>query len=135
MVAYLLVAASGLLGRGPLARTQLRSSDGVIEATYDRVQRLGTESQLLLRIYPAHLQDGDLILRTSQPGERPRRISPEPAQRTPLPDGEAWHFGTPPGAGPVEIVAAVQPDSVGRFAITLSTTGGSTLQLGGFVVP
>ncbi len=50
----------GLFGRGPLAKAQLHSSDGALNVRYERIERTGTPSMMVIQFGPAAVRDGKI---------------------------------------------------------------------------
>ncbi len=113
----ILLALLGLFGRGWLAKTQKKSSDGNLTLKYDRIQRTGTLSDLSVFFGPGAIRNGHIRLYLSQSVIHrvgAQRISPQP-QTSALGDGGITY--TFPASGfPASVVISLQPPGPGSFA-------------------
>lgn len=133
----LLFALLGLFGRGWLARSEKRSSDGNLILKYDRIQRTGTPSDLSILFGPNAIRDGHIRLYLSESmvnGIGAQRISPQPQTSTLGDGGIIYTF--PVNGRPASVVISVEPSRPGSFAFraTLPDTN-SSLECNVVVVP
>lgn len=113
----LLLTLLGLFGRGWLAKTQKRSSDGNLTLKYDRIQRTGTPSDLTVIFGPRAIHNGQIRLYLSESVVNrlgAQRISPQP-QTSALVDG-GIDYTFPASGLPASIVISMQPSGPGSFA-------------------
>ena len=80
-VLVLIADLSGLLGRGPLAKAERKTSDGLLDIKYERVQRENTSSIVTLLPQSAAVHDGKLQIFVSNSLMKQfgaQRVIPEP---------------------------------------------------------
>ena len=132
----LLADVSGLLGRGPLAKVQRQTSDGVLKVKYERIERSNTPSIMTVIPGAAAIQGGQLHLFISdslvdQLGTQ--RVVPQPLSSTVGDGGITYVFQT--GAPPMMIQLALQPSFVGIHTFTVRVSGASGVQARIAVLP
>jgi|SRR3954468_12394371 len=113
----LLLTVLGVFGRGWLAKTQNRSSDGNLTLKYDRIQRTGTPSDLTVIFGPDAIRDGHIRLYLGESLIDPlgaQRISPQPQTSTLGNGGITYTF--PADGHPASVVISLQPSGPGSFA-------------------
>lgn len=106
MVLVLLLALSGLLGRGPLSHHSLSSADGTLTVDFEPVARYGTPTQITLRVAEARLVPApgggeEVRLALSDTAAAPLGL-----QRT-IPQPIRWSAG----GGRIEMQVAAVPDA------------------------
>ncbi len=112
----LLLTLLGAFGRGWLAKTQKRSSDGDLTLKYDRIQRTGTPSDLTVLFGPGAIHNGVIRLYVSESLVQKlgaQRISPQPEKSTIGQGGITYTF--PASEQPASVVFSMQPSGPGVF--------------------
>jgi hypothetical protein len=130
----ILLAASGALGDGPLARATL-SGPGGLRIDYPRIaRRLGsTPIQILVPAAPAPRERLQLDV-IGLPGSEPMTFSPAPLRERAIPGGLRVELAIR-GEGPVAIDLVSQPQAPGRRAIQLAVDGGKPVSIRQLVLP
>ncbi|MBV9083458.1 MAG: hypothetical protein JOZ62_12325 [Acidobacteriaceae bacterium] len=60
--ALIIADVAGCFGRGPLAKARTRTSDGVMDISYERIERFGTPSILTIQFGKSANRDGKVQL-------------------------------------------------------------------------
>jgi hypothetical protein len=132
----LLAGLAGLLGPGPLSQ-RTRSDGRGLEIRYERFIRNSAQTDLFFRIAPeAHASDQArlLIQRDHLAAYRLQRIDPEPAGVRSL--GEYVEYSFDAAAGnPLAIRFTMEPDELGRHAVSIRLDDGPAVDLVQFTYP
>ena len=135
LAVFLLAGAFGAFGDGPLADASTRSADGAVSVEWERIERAGRDSRLLIRTIAA--ADRPLILRLDgglADGVTVSSAEPEPDSQARAP-GRAWlRFDPPPGGGPAEIKLRLRSSGPGVVSGTLAVAD-SVVPLRLYVLP
>jgi hypothetical protein len=126
----------GAFGRGYLANSKMRASDGTMEVKYEHIERFSTSSNLKIRFGASAIHDGKIKLYVSQSlvsqlGNR--RIIPQPETSVVGPNGITYTFAAIPPAASVAF--ELRPSRPGIFDIGLQVPGAQMLAARIFVVP
>lgn len=126
----------GAFGRGYLANSTMRATDGTMDVKYEHIERFSTPSMLRIQFGPAAVHDGKIQLYVSQSivsklGNR--RVIPQPASSVAKQNGILYTF--PASAKGASAAFALQPTRPGVFHIALQVPGGEKLRSRIFVVP
>lgn len=134
----LVVAATGLLGRGPLSRATAGTRGGPLWVEYERRARFRTPNMLTIHLGPAALRGPEASVRLTDPrrGQLPvSRVMPAPASEALVPNGRLYTFRIASPGDSASIRFVLEPDRVGRSRITASVDGLAPLSLSQFVYP
>ena len=135
MAVFVLAGALGAFGDGPLADAASRSADGAVSVEWERIERAGRDSRLLIRTTAA--PDAPLVLRLEgglADGVTVSSVEPEPAGASRAP-GRSWlRFDPPPGGGPAEIKLRLRSAAPGVVDGVLAL-GDSAVPLRLYVLP
>ena len=117
---------AGVFGRGPVAKTQKQTVDGMLQMNYERVERFSTPSILTLHFSPGAVQNGAVKLWVSDSVLKTlgnQRIIPEPASSTTTDGGILYSFAS--GARPSSVEFALAPARPGmaHFTVRLVSDG------------
>jgi len=133
----LLVAdLAGAFGRGPLANATLKSGDGTLDVSYERIERSDTPSMLKIKLGSPALHAGIATLYVSQSvvdALGAERIIPQPLSTTIGHGGLTYQFAAT--APPASVEIALRPGSPGLFGFALGVPGSDTLRARVAVVP
>lgn len=127
---------SGVFGRGPLAKAHKATPDGVMDVTYERIERTGTPSVLKVEFGRSAIQAGsiqlwadeDLVTKLGN-----KQIAPQPAQSV-IGDG-GIHYTFSATSQPATAVFSLQPSAPGLYHLTLRVSGTSELHFKILVMP
>jgi hypothetical protein len=111
-------AATGLLGRGPLAKKKVSSPDGRLVVNYDRVSRFKTPSATIVQIFPANANADEVRLWVNDTMVKHLGLSnvvPQPDEAEPGPDGVTYTWKVGKGTNSLEVRFDLQPDQPGVF--------------------
>lgn len=137
MGSLVLAAATGLLGRGPLARANAAAPSGQWRVEYDRFLRAAYPTDLTLELQPGVTQSGRVRVELRGGfGKRVRvqGVLPPPAGSEPLADGVAYTFVTPAGA-PARITLQQDPGGMGPVPSQILVANDTSLTISQFVFP
>jgi hypothetical protein len=126
----------GLLGRGPLAKAERRSADGLLNVHYERVERATTPSTLTIQPSAAAVQNGAVHVFVGEAVLRElgsQRIDPQPASATVGNGGVTFVF--PSQSQPSAIQFQLAPQSIGVHHFTVACDGGGSIQASVLVLP
>ncbi len=132
----LLLALLGVFGRGWLAKTERKTSDGGLDVKYDRIQRTGTPSMVSIQFGPQAIHDGRIQLFVTSSVVKQlgaQRIIPSPLESSVGNDGLTYSFPATQPPGIVEI--ALQPDGPGIFSFAIRSPGSEPLYAKVLVLP
>ena len=134
IAAFLLLNLAGVFGRGPFAHA--RRSNAAMVVKYDRVERTGTPSILVVQLQPPVLAQRSVKLHVSQSLVEElgtQRVIPSPTETAVGSGGLTYTFAAEPGPGSVEF--ALQPAHPGIFKLTLQVAGYPEISARVVVVP
>jgi hypothetical protein len=135
-LALLLVAAVGLLGRGPLSRGTARLADGSLVVRYDRVLRLGAPAQATIEARPRDggawrlRLGGDLTTRV-----RAQDFAPQPTAMAADGQDLVLTFEPTTGQPQASVVFVQQPMGAGLIRGRIDVEGQGRLDIRQIVVP
>ncbi|HSU29673.1 MAG TPA: hypothetical protein VLJ11_00440 [Bryobacteraceae bacterium] len=136
LVAILALDVTGLLGRGYLAKGTAQTKDGAMVVKYERIERFKTPSILTIQFGPSALQNGKLILWTSDSLVKDlgaQRVIPQPEASVIGEGGLRYVFDATPGPSSVQF--ALEPGKIGLHHLTLRVPGSEDLKLDVAVLP
>ena len=114
MALLILSGLAGVFGGGPLADASGRSADGAVLVDWERIERVGRDSELRLRTVAPHVGPLELRLEGELAGEvELGRIEPEPAAEARAPERIWFRFDPPPPGERAEIVLQLRSDRPG----------------------
>ena len=134
LCAFLIVAAAGLFGSGPLSKAEARSSDNAVVAQFERFARNRATTVLDLSL---HAVAGQVRLGVNSAFVetiKVEQITPQPAT---ISGSRAQHVYEFAAAGPDSIVRVVlryRPETLGWLTAVV-TSGESELRIRQFVYP
>lgn len=128
LVLLIVTAATGLLGRGPLAKRKVSSPDGRLLVNYERVSRFKTPSSTIVHISPVQPHGKEVSLWVNDTMMKHLGLSkvvPQPDEAEPGPDGVTYKWEVGEGAPSFEVRFDLEPDQPGVFEEEFKTeTGG-----------
>jgi hypothetical protein len=130
------VAASGLLGHGPLAAATHGQEGSALWLDYQRFIRHSTLTELTFHVLPG--QDGELALWIGDElleRTRVQRITPEPDSRAVASDRILYRFKVAEPGRPLDVRFSVEPAGYGPLTIRAGVPQGPELSVGTFVFP
>lgn len=137
VLALVLVAdALGIFGRGWLARAEKKSPDASIDLRYERVERTGTPSEMMLVFGPTAIHDGKIQLFSSESVVKElgaQRVIPQPINSEIGPRGITYTF--PTSGIPATVSIALEPSIPGIHHIELRVPGSPSVQARIVVLP
>lgn len=131
-----LLDIAGVFGRGPVAKAERRSQDGMIDVHYERIERFSTPSILNVAFGPNAIHDGKVQLWVSENMIKvlgTQRIVPQPLASSIGEDGILYTFQA--SKPPASVQFALEPSAPGIFPIEVRVPGSQTLDLKVAVVP
>jgi hypothetical protein len=139
VLALLIVAAlAGLLGDGPLSRTQAASHDGALRLQFDRFARVGATTMLRLRFRPAHNGDGNHRIWLQggyQEATRIREVSPTPDHVEDDRGRVVYVFRAFQPERSTEVAFYVQPRNPGLQSGRIGVVDGASVAFRQFIYP
>ena len=126
----------GAFGRGPLAKANLRTHDGSLDITYERIERFSTPSILTVNFGQNAIHDGKVQLWVSNSlvkGLGNLRIVPQPADSVIGQDGILYTF--PVTRTPASIEFALSPASPGMDELRLLVPGFQEAKMRVIIMP
>lgn len=126
----------GAFGRGHLANSEMRASDGSMVVKYEHIERFSTSSILNIRFGPSAIHDGKIKLHVSQSVVSKlgnRRIIPQPETSVIEQGGIVYTF--PASSNAATVAFALRPTRPGIFHIALQVADKQVLASRIFVVP
>ena len=126
----------GCFGRGPLAKAHARTNDGTMNITYERIERFGTPSILMVKFGPNASRDGKVQIWASDNLVKElgnQRIVPQPDASTL--DGHGIMYTFQSTSHPDSIQFALEPSSPGIFPLTLRVAGAEEFNTKIYVMP
>lgn len=128
LVLLIVTAATGLLGRGPLAKRKVSSPDGRLLVNYERVSRFKTPSSTIVHISPVQPHGKEVSLWVNDTMMKHLGLSkvvPQPDEAVPGPDGVTYKWEIEKGTPSFEVRFDLEPDQPGVFEEEFKTeTGG-----------
>ncbi|HJR61460.1 MAG TPA: hypothetical protein VJ813_18765 [Vicinamibacterales bacterium] len=125
LMAFVVAAALGLFGSGPLSHARTAEPGAPLWVEYDRFVRLGKTSRLVIHVTaPA----GRLQLRMNRTFfevNRIQHVTPEPSAMEIGAADVDLRFDTQAG-GPFTVILDVEPLRGGRLPASITTSGGAT---------
>ncbi len=122
VAALLLLNLAGVFGRGPVAHARLSNEAMVVK--YDRVERTGTPSMLVVQLQPPVFEKKPIKLHVSQSLVEElgtQRVIPAPSDTALADGGLTYTFSAEKGPGSVEF--ALQPAKPGIHHYSLQVAG------------
>jgi hypothetical protein len=137
LLAVVLVAdALGAFGRGWLARGERHAADGTLRLRYERIERTGTPSNLIIDFGPSAVHDQKVRLFSSESIVKElgaQRIIPQPTLSEIGPGGITYTF--PATGSPASISIALQPSFPGIHHLELHVPGAAPIRATIVVLP
>jgi hypothetical protein len=129
---FVLAAALGLFGHGPLSRGRAGDRSAPIRVQYERFVRLGASSRITLQVLsPVQAAGRERVLRINREyfdRVRFERVIPEPTTVDVGPVDALLHFAAPVAdTGPWTIVLEVEPLRAGRLVAVFGGGDGPAL--------
>jgi hypothetical protein len=126
----------GAFGRGYLAKATAHTKDGSMMVEYERVERYKTPSILTVHFGPAAVENGKVLLWTSDSLVKDlgaQRVIPQPLVSVIGEAGMQYTFDAT--RLPASVEFALEPGKVGLQHLTLRVPGSEDLKLNVFVMP
>jgi hypothetical protein len=126
----------GAFGRGHLAKATAQTKDGSMTVEYERIERFKTPSILTVHFGPAAVQNGKVLLWTSESLVKElgaQRVVPQPLVSVVGEGGIQYTFDAT--RIPASIQFGVEPGKIGRHHLTLRVPGSEDLRLDVIVMP
>jgi hypothetical protein len=130
------VAASGLLGHGPLAAATGGQVGSALWLDYQRFIHHSTQTELTFHVLPG--QDGELALWVGNElleRSRVHRITPEPESRAIASDRILYRFKVAEPGRPLDVRFSVEPFGYGPLTVRAGIPQGPELSVGTFIYP
>jgi len=138
LTAFLVIAATGLLGRGPLAKGRIASPDGQLSVQYERISRYKTPSTMIIQISPGRTRTGETSLWVNNGIVRQmglQRVVPEPHRTEPGPDGVTYVWPIADPATTFTVRLDMQPDTAGVSDQEIRTDSAHSIGMRSVTVP
>jgi len=135
-VIVILLDLAGLFGRGPLAKAEMHSADGSIKVSYERIERTGTPSMLVVTLERSAFVDGVATLQVNDNVIGPlgaQRVIPQPASTVVGGGGLTYTF--PGHDPPAQVRVELQPAGAGIYEIAINLLGQPPLKANVWVMP
>jgi hypothetical protein len=132
----LVLDIAGVLGRGPAAKAEAATRDSAMHLKYERIERYGTPSLLVVQFTPLAIHEGKIQLWVSNSLVKElgnQRIVPQPIESKLQDDGFLYTFLSAAKSAPIQF--ALEPQQVGLHRLTLGLANGDRLALKIFVMP
>jgi hypothetical protein len=136
LVIVLIADALGAFGRGWLADTERVTSDGTLRVRYERIERTGTASNMVIQFGPSALHDQKVRLFSSNTMVKElgaQRIIPQPTASEIGPGGITYTFSAT--GSPSTASIALQPAFPGIHHIQLQVPGSEAIRATIVVLP
>jgi hypothetical protein len=133
-----LAAFVGLLGSGPLARTDASSGDGALSIEYYRVARHHQPRTLSVTVAPGSVQNGEVQVwldRAYADKFGLESIVPDPDSTDVEPDRVVYTFTTGQGDGPLTVTFFYNHDGFWRQRARVGLVDGPSLGFSQFMLP
>lgn len=112
---------AGVFGGGPLSHATVKSSDGLLNVKYERVERYSTPTIMTIDIAAAAIHNQQFQLWVSESAVKPlgnQRVIPQPQTSELIDHGILYTF--PAGEGkPTTVQFALEPSGPGRFPLSI----------------
>jgi hypothetical protein len=136
MLLLIVSAASGLLGRGPLARTTIAPAGSPLTVEYNRLIRHGTEERLTLRLDALASGEARVTLDSALLSAiQIRRLTPRPVRVETTPGGAAYTFALAGPSAARAIIIDYVSERYWRRSGTLALNDRPPLPLSLFIFP
>ena len=135
-ILIVLADVSGLLGRGPLSKSEACTPDGLLDVKYEHIERENTPSMMTIKPEGAAVQDGKVQLFVSDSLVRElgaQRVIPQPETSVVGNGGITYLFAA--SQAPMTIQIALQPSFIGLHHFALGVAGKAPIQGKAFVLP
>jgi hypothetical protein len=136
LVLVLIADALGAFGRGWLAQSKRDAADGTLHVRYERIERTGTPSNMVIEFGPSAVHDRKVLLFSSNTIVKElgaQRIIPQPTLSEIGPGGITYTF---PAAGSPSMASfALEPAFPGIHHIELQVPGSETIRATIVVLP
>jgi len=133
---FLVAAALGLFGSGPLSSGTARTSDGTLTAQYERFTRV--QASTVLHFVVQHReQDKPVVLRINSEFAQQiqiEQILPEPFSVASAGDHYLFEIASDAAQGPANIVVRYRPESLGS-QLVIARAGEAEVRFRQFVYP
>lgn len=126
----------GAFGRGWLAKDHIRAADGSLDVQYERIERTGTPSMMMIHFGSSAIHSDKVVLYVSESVVRQlgaRRVIPQPSSSVVGDKGVAYTF--PVSTQPASAAFALQPSAPGVFHFTLQSPGSQPVRARVVVLP
>jgi hypothetical protein len=136
LVAVLIADALGVFGQGWLSHAQRSAPDGTLHLRYDRIERAGAPSEIVIEFGKAAVINHQVNVFASQNIVKElgaQRIIPEPRTSQVGPGGLTYTF--PAVDSPATVSIALQPVKPGLHKIELSVPGSMPVHANILVLP
>jgi hypothetical protein len=135
-ILLVLLDLAGVFGRGPVAKAHLVTEDGAMDVSYERIERTGTPSTLMVKFGRNAIHNEQVRLWASESlvtklGNK--QIAPQPAVSA-VGDG-GLHYTFSATAQPAEAVYSLQPSAPGLYYLALRVEGSTELRFKILVMP
>jgi hypothetical protein len=136
LVLVLIADALGAFGRGWIARGERHTTDGTLRLQYERIERAGTPSNMLIMFGPSAVHDQKVRLFSSDAIVNElgaQRIIPQPTISEIGPGGITYTFRT--SGSPAAVSIALQPSYPGIHRFEIEVPGGEPIRATIVVLP
>lgn len=136
LAAVLVADALGAFGRGWLARGERHTADGTLRLQYERIERAGTPSNMVIKFGPSAIQNQKIHLFSSDTIVNElgaQRIIPQPTLSEIGPGGITYTF--PATGSPATVSISLQPSYPGIHRIELHVPGAEPIRATIVVLP
>ena len=136
LILFLIASLAGAFGRGPLAKADARSGDGSFQLKYERIQRFGSPSVLMIDFSPAAIHNGQVHVWVSDSLVKPlgnRRVVPQPLESVIGDGGILYTF--PATTVPASVEFQTEPAVVGTSHLVVRVPGSGEIDRDIFVMP
>jgi hypothetical protein len=126
----------GCFGRGYFANAELKSTDGMTDIHYQRIERFSTPSILTVQFGPNAVHDGQVKLWVSGSLLKPlgnQRVIPQPSASILQKGGVLYTFAS--SSQPSSVEFALEPATFGIFPLTMQVPGSDPVNLRIYVMP
>jgi hypothetical protein len=136
MLLFVIAAALGVFGRGPLSKARASAPDGSMSVEYSRFERHGAPSHFTVTLRPAAAMDSTVSLWVSDAyldGVWLERIVPQPVKE--ISQGDRTVFEVPVFRDSARVSFHFRPDRLWSQRIELGSPGRDAMRLSRFVYP
>ena len=118
---------AGVFGRGPVAKAELRSPDGVVDVHYERIERTGTPSMMTIALDVGDNSVAELFVSDSIVSHLgAQRIIPQPTTTVLGRGGLTYTF--PMSTPPAVVRFELQPAGPGIYGFEIAVRGAAPLR-------